>query len=686
MNYHSHSALRSIPASSQVYTVALLILCVLGLSGGCTASAQIASTPAATVALPTVTQPAATPTPAVAAGSLAATELQQLATAEQVARVLMPVRDLRDLAVRLKPEVNDVPLVVNSTTPDYQVGEQLQFWVHNLQTTSNFQITAELAHKTDVAYAWVESGLPYDRNALAKIIDRFSTQTYPAAVAFFGNEWNPGVDNDPRLHILYTSGMGGGIAGYYSSADQYSRLTNPFANEKEMFYINLQNMAGNNVYYESVLAHELQHMIHWHQDRNESIWVNEGLSQYVKDVTGFPQDMSFVSAFMNRPDTQLNTWNIDPGNNANHYGASYLLMRYLSQRYGAEFIRTLVAQPADSIAGIEQALGAANLPTDFAGVFADWVIANYANQPTALGQDVIYGYRDFQFPGPVTEQIYESYPVAATESTVNNFATDYIRLDGAGNVVVTFTGQTETRLFPTQPPTAAPLWWSNRGDMADATLTRHFDLRGLAADTPVQLEVNMWWDLEKNLDYGYVLASHDGRKWEMLAGQRTTSENPTGNSFGVGYTGVSRLTLSETAAEQPPEWVSEQFDLSAYAGGDLWLRFEYITDDGINGAGWLIDDLRIPALNYIADFAEDVSGWESAGWLLTDNRLPQPWLLQVMEFTDDTLTAVRRVPVDGDGGARIEVHDLGNGKRAVLAISALAPVTIEPAEYVLQID
>jgi hypothetical protein len=172
----------------------------------------------------------------------------------------------------------------------------------------------------------------------------------------------------------------------------------------------------------------------------------------------------------------------------------------------------------------------------------------------------------------------------------------------------------------------------------------------------------------------------------MLAGQRSTAENPSGNSFGLGYTGVSRRAPEAAQERLPPEWVTEQFDLSAYAGGDLWLRFEYITDDGINGAGWLIDDLRIPALNYATDFASEVSGWESAGWLLTDNRLPQPWLLQVMEFTNETLTAVRRVPVDAGGRAQFEIYDLGNGTRAVLAISALAPVTIEPAGYELQID
>src|SRR5690606_34133893 len=119
------------------------------------------------------------------------------------------------------------------------IGDTLAFWVHDTAINRNFQINAELIHKTDVAYVWVEEGKPAERAAIIQAIERFSRQTYPAVRTFFGNEWNPGVDNDPRLHVLHATGMGDGIAGYYYSADQYSRLANVFSNEKEIFYINL---------------------------------------------------------------------------------------------------------------------------------------------------------------------------------------------------------------------------------------------------------------------------------------------------------------------------------------------------------------------------------------------------------------------------------------------------------------
>ena len=53
------------------------------------------------------------------------------------------------------------------------------------------------------------------------------------------------------------------------------------------------------------------------------------------------------------------------------------------------------------------------------------------------------------------------------------------------------------------------------------------------------MEAALWWDIEPDYDYGYVLASRDGVKWDILPGQRTSTEDPTGNSFGPAYSGRS---------------------------------------------------------------------------------------------------------------------------------------------------
>lgn len=639
---------------------------------GCARTPAPASSP--TSAPPVLDQPLRT-------GGLAAVYPAAAAipvTEAQLAQVVVPARDLRDITVRLRPDVDAVPEVVNDTAPDHAVGDQIQFWVHDLRTRGNQQIAAELIHKTDVAYAWVEAGQRFDRNAIVRAVDHFSAHSYPALTAVFGSEWNPGVDNDPRLHILHTTGTGSGVAGYYSSADQYSRLANPYSNEKEMFYINLDwlNGMGDYRHYETVLAHEFQHMIHWRNDSNEATWVNEGLSEFAQEIAGFGADTGFVGSFMNQPDTQLNAWSTEPVGNAAQYGASYLFIHYLHQRYGADLLRRLVAEPANDIEGVQLALDAQGAGVEFDALFADWIIANYANQPDALGQPEVYGYRALDFARPVTAHGINRYPAGPIRDTVRNYAAHYLRLGGNGDLTVRFAGQAETRLAEMPLAGGHYVWWSNMGDSSNSRLTRQVDLRGLTPGAPVTMEAAMWWDIEENYDYGYVVASRDGRKWTILPGLRTTLENPAGNSFGAAFTGKSDADRAGL-----PSWVQEQFDLSEFAGEEIWLRFEYITDDAINGAGWFIGDVRIPAIGYVRDFTHGPGDWESEGWLLTDNRLPQRWLLQVMTFDGDALVEVQRPVVDELGNAEFTIDGLGDGRRAVLAISALAPVTTQPAAY-----
>jgi immune inhibitor A len=606
--------------------------------------------------------------------------LVNLPLAEQIDLVVAPVRDLADLRERLTPELGDISAVASTTAPDYQVGDQLDFWVHNIDTMDNLTVTAELVGKSDVAYAWVEADQPHNAGAIRRSLEQFSTRIYPAARAAFGSEWSPGVDGDPRVHILHTSSMGNGVAGYFSGADENNKLAFPFSNEKEMFYISLNwlNNMANYTTYETVLAHEFQHMIHWGNDRNEEVWLNEGLSEYAQEVAGYPADTVFASTFLAQPDTQLNSWNEATSNNAPHYGAAYLFVRYLVQQYGPEITRLLVAAPQNGIDGVNHVLQQMGVKQDFDALFADWVVANYADS-TAVGQIDAHHYRELDVMMPTLADSLSAYPAAPIAATVQNFATDYIQLAGDGDLSIAFDGAETTQFAATEPPSGRLMWWSNRTDDSDTRLTRRFDLRNVDATTPLTMSATMWWDIEEGYDYGYVMASADGRSWQIMPGQRTTSENGSGNNLGAGYTGVSSTDGAG------PGWVTETFDLSDYRDGDLWLRFEYVTDDAVNRPGWLIDDVAIPAIGYQADFESSAEGWQSEGWLLTDNQLAQLWLVQLLEFDGDTLVAVQRPRLDSNGRTAIDVDNLGGDRRAVLAISGLTPITSEPAHYRLDI-
>lgn len=685
------TAPRRSPYPGRATLLAILALLLTLALAGCGSDGDVlrAQRPAATATpssgsasqLAPITTPVEKP-PADLAPPPGGDELSQLSTEMQLELAIVPVRDLRDLALRINPKYDQIPAVVNDEPPVYQVGDRQTFWAHDLDANSAFTVTAELVDETDVAHVWVEvdgDEPNYDAENVQASIDRFSRVSYPAEVKLFGGEWNPGVDDDPKLNILHASGLGGSVAGYYSSADEYSRLANPFSNEKEMFYVNLDwlNGTGDYDFYETVLAHEFQHMIHWYRDRNEETWLNEGLSEFAQEVAGYDPDTVFARTFADEPDTQLNDWRETSQPNDVHYGSAYLFVSYLNQRFGPELIRALVAHPANGMAGLDAVLQAAGLDLTADDVFADWVIANYADDPNALGANGLYGYQHLAQAPPRLEATIDNYPAEIGPTTVHNYATDYYLFEGEVDVMVDFSGATRTRLADTDAYSGERVWWGNRVDDSDSRLTRRFDFSQVDASQPLTMTAAMWRDIEVDYDYGYVLASTDGEKWETLQNAHTTRENPSGNSFGDAFTGPS----SEEPAG-PAQWVNEAFDLSDYAGEEtVWLRFEYVTDDAVTKSGWFVDDIAIPAIGYATDFENGPDGWESEGWLLIDNDLRQSWLLQVMEFEDNRLTAVRRIPVDDQGRAMFSIQNLGKNKTAALAVSALAPVTTEPATY-----
>ncbi|MEM7133962.1 MAG: hypothetical protein AAF702_47145 [Chloroflexota bacterium] len=603
-------------------------------------------------------------------------DLASMTTEEQLQAVIVPTSDLNQLALRLRPGVDILPTPPTQPVV-HEVGDEVGFWVHNTQINSTSRITAELIYRTDVVYAWVETGTTFEREKIAASMERFTNDIYPASVEFFGHEAKPGVDGDNRLHILHSVGTGSGVAGYFNSSDQYFRVANPYSNEKEMFYISLNWLNGLQNYerYESVLAHELQHMIHWNNDRNEASWVNEGLSEFSKEVTGFGPVTSFLGAYGNSPETQLNTWNESGTSNTEHYGGSYLFVTYFAQRYGSDLTKALVAAPANGTSGFTQVLQAAGIDNDFDSLFGQWIVANYVDDPFAMGMDGVYGYEHLNSSEPSLAVTHSDFPVPVQEAEANNYGVDYILLQGEGDVTVRFEGQRRTQLARTSATSGTHAWWSNRGDEMDARLTRQFDLTSLLPGTPVQLSAQMWWDIEEGYDYGYALASQDGQKWQILDGTYTTLENPSGASFGAAYNARSG------SGSEGAEWVTETYDLSDYAGEVIWVRFEYVTDGAVNMPGWFIDDIQIPAISYISDFENGSDEWQSEGWLLTDNQLPQHWLVQIFTLQDNVLQEVKQIPLDDDRIGSMMIPGLGSGKTAVITVSGTTPVTTESARY-----
>ncbi|MGH2501970.1 MAG: hypothetical protein ACRDID_05555, partial [Ktedonobacterales bacterium] len=87
-------------------------------------------------------------------------------------------------------------------------------------------------------------------------------------------------------------------------------------------------------------------------------------------------------------------------------------------------------------------------------------------------------------------------------------------------------------------------------------------------------------------------------------------------------------------------------DLTAYSGKKILLRFETVTDDAVHLAGFALDSLSIPAINF-SDDASSGDGWTANGWVRSNNILPQSWIVQVAVYHSGSLApTIQRVTVN----------------------------------------
>ena len=590
-------------------------------------------------------------------------------TAEAVARAPVPQRDLADLARRLQGLAPDWELTTPSrTAPSYELGDKETFWLHNVGARAFFTATATLQYETDHAYWWVEDGYRIPRAELELSATAFESQTYPTNRRFFGSEWLPGIDGDPHVYIYL--GNIPGVGGYFSGPDEYPAQIRPFSNQHEMFYINLENARPGNDYFDGILAHEFQHMIHWALDRNEDTWVSEGLSELASGINGYDVGGS-DQLFLAQPDLQLTAWP-ELEYSGPHYGASYLLLTYFYEQYGEDALHQLVAEPANGTAGFDAVLARLDPVRRFDDLFADWLVANYLDDPGLAGGR--YGYTSLEAKTAAHAARYAAYPIQET-ATVSQYGADYILLEHADPLHIQFTGSQTVSLIGNQAHSGDYQWWSVRGDEGDTTLTRAFDLRDLEQAT---LQVWMWYDLETDYDYAYVEISNDGGEtWDILSNENTDTANPNGSSYGPAFTGTS-------GGGDQAIWTREAFDLTPYAGQSVLVRFEVVTDEAVNRPGLCLDDISIEELGYHTDVETGADGWQAAGWARVTDSVPQNFLIQLITIGDETRVEQLALDEQMRGEFTLEGPERGAG-RAVLVVSALAPATTESAVYSYQI-
>lgn len=661
-----------------VFLVVLVVLCcILAACGGSLlliTNSTFFREPTLTSAPPTEVVIVPAPTTETLAPTPRPTQVQvDTDTLSTLESAFIPSADLIYLAERYEGKVA-IPSQLSSVPPEYQLGDKLDFYKLNVDTNQTESVTAVLRYKSDTVYFWAQEGIELDDADLRQVMKTFSDKIYPTNQEFFGKEWIPGVDNDPHLYIFFGKDMGFDLAGYHAPSDGVIPLAHKYSNTHEMFYMNSDVLDLWDEYTLSVMAHEFQHLIHGFHDPNEELWINEGFSELATLLNGYDTG-GFDSSYTYDTDIQLNTWSVGDESDYPHYGASFLYVAYMLDRFGDDFTKAVVASQLNGFTSIDEILTRDQVTDPATGklitaddFFVDWTIANYFNDPS-IG-DGRYAYH-----------IYSSAPTARTTETVTQcanvdlnrtvkqYGVDYIELDcEGGSVDLQFSGASSVSVLPL-PSSDGRFMWSNRADTSVMKLSREFDFSQVSG--PITLFYRTWYDLETDYDYVYLLASTDGQNWEIVNTPSCTSYDPSGNSYGCGYNDNSR------------GWITEDVDLSKYAGSKVTLSFEYITDAAVNGEGFVIDDVAVSAIDYAADFNDDDGGWLAEGFVRIDNLIPQSFMVSILN-PGDPQPVQKYVLTDGES-LDITLPPLPRGQKYTLVVSGSTRFTRQPASYLIHL-
>ncbi|GMQ78105.1 MAG: immune inhibitor A [Anaerolineae bacterium] len=569
-----------------------------------------------------------------------------------------PARDYFEVAKRFG--VKDIEeRTVNHG--EFEIGDSYNFW------TDQGKTEATLMAISTHAYFWFESSLVVDRDEVLEASMRFEEDYYSKLTDLWGIEWRPGMDNDPRFSILHLANfVDDDELGYFDSGDEYPSSINDASNEQEIVYLNMDALSlGSDIYF-ATLTHEVQHLIQWNNDPNETAWLNEGLSQLSELLLEF-NTVDTLSDYAANPNIQLNVWDYDDEEiRYAHYGAAYLFSVYLWERLGAQAISELAQSSRNGIASISLILEKYLPETNLIEFFGSWTVANYLENNEQKGQ---YSYSSIELIRPVHSFEIDSAPTEKVDQ-IEQFSAEYIRLNLRDTINISFVGDIGTELINAAPHSGQQMWFASATDDLDAYLIYEFDLSEVAY---ANLEFWAWYDLEREYDFAYISVSTDGGvSWELQ-----DPEHALIGEFGPGLSGRSSQETGQSNG-----WVFESISLDQYTGDIIRVRFDLITDSAIPGVGLAIDDVAVPELGFIDDVETSPDAYASSGFVQTGWRIPQGWSLNIIR--DDTHPTISPLSLDEYNSGSWTL-DLGE-KGAVLVISALAPFSTEAANYWIAVE
>jgi len=280
---------------------------------------------------------------------------------------------------------------------------------------------------------------------LDNLSNEFDNNIYPTLTSTFGQEWNPGIDKDSRITVLFES-INSTEGGYFREADEYEKIQLPSSNEREMLYMSVLNIDNPNA--KIILGHEFMHLIIFNQKNKifgveEDIWLNEAMADYSPAILGYDDEyegsnlQQRVKDFIENPSDSITDWN----STKYDYASIDLFTQYLVDHYGASILSDSLKSKPVGIESMNEALLKHGVKDGFAQIFTNWTIALAVND---CSQNQEYCYSDQNLsnlrvnPTLIFLPLTGSSSLSATNVTKNWSGNWQKIIGGSGNLKLDF--------------------------------------------------------------------------------------------------------------------------------------------------------------------------------------------------------------------------------------------------------
>ena len=255
--------------------------------------------------------------------------------------------------------------------------------------TSGGSINAYVAKTTNTVAFVVQSGRTLSSTVLNNLASSWDSTIYPTMTTYYGKDYQdgrglaaPDVDNNCQVQIIIYD-----IDGAYNTGGYFAPS---FAATREAVFVDFADITLS--WGKSIIAHELQHLLHNAQDPYENLWIDEGNAD-VAIYLCFGPDTTLVShlnQWTQTPELSVRWWN----QRFADYGAGFIFTMYLADHLGGgPAVRQLVQDSATGGVGVRNlALSPPSGQSGAIGRTMSQIFANFSVAAFLDSNQGIYGF------------------------------------------------------------------------------------------------------------------------------------------------------------------------------------------------------------------------------------------------------------------------------------------------------